>query len=79
MDGTKRPLLEQHLAEAERHVAEGERLLEHERATIEQRRRQGLDVELAMQLLAEMEYTQRMHVEERERLRCELRAMSPQS
>ena len=74
MDGTKRQQLEQHLAEAERHVVEGERLLEQQRALIDYRRREGLDVQLALELLGEMEYTQRLHVGERDQLLQELRA-----
>ena len=74
MNATKLQMLEQHLAQAERHVADGERLLEKQRAMIERRQGEGLDVELATQLLAEMEYTQRLHIEDRDRLRSELRA-----
>ena len=73
MDARKRQLLEQNLAAAERHVVEGERLLEKQRASIEQRRLDGFDVELATQLLNEMEYTQRMHIADRDRLRRECR------
>jgi hypothetical protein len=71
MNVMKRQMLEEHLAEAERHVAEGERLIEDQRARIEERRRGGLDVELATQLLEQMERAQRMHVEDRDRLRRE--------
>jgi hypothetical protein len=65
-------LLREHLGEAERHVAQGERLVEHQRMTIEARRRDGLDIELPTQLLAEMEESQRLHIEGRNRLREEL-------
>jgi hypothetical protein len=64
--------IERHLAEAERHVATGERLLAQQRSTIEERRRDGHDVALAIDLLAQLELAQRHHVEELERLRLEL-------
>src|SRR5262245_32443194 len=76
MDPQKRQALEQHFALAERHVTEGERILAQQRAIIAQRRREGLDVELATQLLGEMEHTQRLHVADRERLYNELRGSS---
>jgi hypothetical protein len=72
MDHAKRGLLEQHLAEAERHVAESETRLGHQRASIEERQRDGHDVGLAETLLAEMEQTYRMQLADRERLRHEL-------
>ena len=68
----ERRVLEQHLLNAEAHVVGGERLLEQQRASIEQRRRDGHDVELATQLLAEMEESQRLHLNDRDRLRREL-------
>lgn len=74
MKATKRHLMERHLATAERHVAEGELVLEHQRAMIEHRLARGLDVEFATELLDEMEYTQSLHVGERDRLRRELQA-----
>jgi hypothetical protein len=77
MDPQKRQLLETHLVQAERHIAEGERILAHQRAMIEQRQLEGLDVELATQLLGEMEHTQRLHIADRERLYHELRGSSP--
>ena len=73
MNTAKRQRLERHLAEAERHIAEGERVLEQQRTLVEQRRLDGLDVELAEQILGEMEYTQRLHVAERKSLYRELR------
>jgi hypothetical protein len=72
MDTSKHRLLEQSLAEAERHVTEGERLLEQQRNNIEERRRDGHDVRLSIELLSEMEETQRMHIAGRDRLRNEL-------
>ena len=74
MNAVKRQMMERHLATAERHVAEGELVLEHQRAMIEHRLAMGLDVGLATELLGEMEYTQCLHVGERDRLRRELRA-----
>ena len=72
MKSYKQLVLEQNLLNAEVHVAGGERLLEQQRASIEQRRRDGRNVELATRLLAEMEETQRLHVNDRDRLRREL-------
>jgi hypothetical protein len=63
--------LAQHLVEAERHVSEGERLVAHQRKTIEKRRRDGHHIELAMQLLDEMEESLRLHIHDRDRLRRE--------
>ena len=68
----ERALLEQRLAEAERHVLEGERLVQRQRATIEERRHAGLEVELATDLLAMMEDTLGLHIADRDRLRREL-------
>jgi len=72
MDSTKHRLLTQGLAEAERHVTEGERLLEQQRNNIEERRRDGHDVRLSIELLSHMEEAQRMHIAGRDRLRNEL-------
>ena len=72
MDGAKRRLLEEHLILAERHVADGERLLERQRRIVEDRQREGLDVELSTDLLMQMEELQRMHIADRDRLRNEL-------
>jgi hypothetical protein len=58
-----------HFVEAERHVSEGERLVQHQRRIIEKRRRDGHHTELAMQLLAEMEESLRLQIEDRDRLR----------
>jgi hypothetical protein len=62
----------QHFVEAERHVAEGERLVAHQRRVIEKRRRDGRHTELAMHLLAEMEKSLRLRIQERDRLRQHL-------
>jgi hypothetical protein len=78
MNGAKRGLLEQHLAEAERHVAESETRLGHQRASVEERQRDGHEVGLAATLLAEMEETYRMQLADRERLRGELAALRRQ-
>ena len=72
MDGAKRGRLEQRLAQAEIHVSEGERLVQQQRATIEERLRDGHDVGLAKQLLAELEESLRLHIADRHRLRQEL-------
>lgn len=79
MDRDKRQQVERHLDEAERHVAEGERLLESERRNVEERLRDDHPVTLAMELLTTMEETQRLHREDRDRLRREFADKPPTS
>jgi hypothetical protein len=71
-DVVARNVLEQHLAQAERHVLQGDLILERQRRLIDQRLRDGRDIELAVELLAQMEEMQRMHLADRDRLRDEL-------
>jgi hypothetical protein len=71
MDGDERHIA-QNFVEAERHVAEAERLVEHQRRMIEKRRRDGRHAELAMHVLAEMEESLRLRIQERDRLRQHL-------
>jgi hypothetical protein len=56
------------LERAERHVLKGERLVERQRATVEELRRDGHNVDLATGLLAEMEKSLRLHIGDRDRL-----------
>ena len=72
MDDDKRGMLEKRLAQAEIHVSAGERLLRQQRAAIEERRRDGHDVALAEELLAEMEESLSLQIADRNRLRQEL-------
>ena len=67
MDNVKRRLMERNLQEAERHVTESEALIEGQRTSIDERRRDGHDVELAVDLLDEMEESQRVQVMDRDR------------
>jgi hypothetical protein len=71
MDSEKRRIA-QHLLESERHVSEAERLVEYQRMRVDKRRCAGHHTQLAMQLLAEMEESLRLHVQDRDRLRQEL-------
>ena len=66
-------MLEEHLAEAERHVGRRAASAE-ERQIIAEPSRDGHDVALALNLLEEMETTQRLSLADRERLRKELAA-----
>lgn len=72
MDKSRKDALENELDDAERHVERGERLIERQRNSIEERRRDGHDVELASDLLGEMEESQRHHIEHRDLIRGEL-------
>lgn len=72
MDSARRRQLEEQLAKAEYRVFQGRLLLERQRESLEQRRSHGHDVKLAMNLLAVMEETQRLHEAHRDRLRREL-------
>jgi hypothetical protein len=56
-----RQMLLDHLALAESRVAMGDVRLERERASIEERRRNGLDVKEAERLLRNLEQSQRIH------------------
>jgi hypothetical protein len=57
------------LETAERHVSHGERLVERQRAAVEELRRDGHNVDLATRLLAVMEETLRLQIDDRDRLR----------
>ena len=77
MESEERRLAEEHFTLAEKHVSEGERLVEHQRKTIDERRREGHDVELPVKVLAEMEESLRLHIEGRDRLLRELTGDRP--
>ena len=67
-------LLKQLLAEAEQRVSADELQLMQQRDTVEKRLRYGHDLEHAMTLLAKMEKSQQLHLEESDCLRDELAA-----
>ena len=62
----------EHLAMAKRHVAEGEIHLSRQRALIAELDRDGHDTADARAILATMLETQRLHVEDRDRILKEL-------
>lgn len=66
----------EHLAQAEMHVASGERHIAEQRAIIDELERGGNDAAEAKALLASFEQTQRLHLENRNRLRRELEKAS---
>ena len=65
-------LVEGHLAQAERHVAEGEQHIARQRELIDEMKRDGRDITMAVELLQTFERTQASHVEDRDRIRAEL-------
>ncbi|MDA9421513.1 MULTISPECIES: hypothetical protein [Bradyrhizobium] len=67
-----RTMLQQHLAMAERHVALGEHHLAKQEALIAELDRDGHDTADALKLLATMRATQRLHLQDRNRLLAEL-------
>ena len=75
MDG-ERQLLEERLAVANRHVTVGRLLLDRHRTNIAEGRLDTHLLGLATQLLAELEESLRLHLEDRNRLRKELAKMS---
>jgi len=64
------------LAQAEMHVASGERHIAEQRAIIDELERGGNDATEAKALLTAFEHTQRLHVENRDRLRRDLEKAS---
>jgi hypothetical protein len=62
----------EHLAMAERHVTEGEIHLSRQRALVAEWDRDGHDTADARAILATMLETQRLHVEDRDRMLKEL-------
>lgn len=66
----------QNLAQAEMHVASGERHISQQRAIIDELERGGHDATEAKALLVGFEQTQRLHLENRDRLRQELKKAS---
>jgi hypothetical protein len=61
-----------YLAQAERHVKEGQDVLSRQHKTIAELKRGGHDAADALQLLADFEEIQALHVADRDRLRKEL-------
>lgn len=72
LNAVDKDVTERHLAQAERHVALGERHIATQRAIIAELVRDGHDTSRAEALLATFEQSQRLHVEDRDRLRKEL-------
>ena len=66
----------ENLAQAELHVASGERHIAQQRAIIDELERAGQDATEARALLAGFEQTQRLHIENRDRLRRQLEKAS---
>ena len=75
MDGERR-LLEERLAVANRHVTVGRLLVERHRKNIAEGRLDAQLLGLATQLLAELEESLRLHLEDRNRFRRELGKLS---
>ncbi|RXG83666.1 hypothetical protein EAS61_41455 [Bradyrhizobium zhanjiangense] len=67
-----RTMFQQHLAMAERHVALSEKHLLKQEALIAELDRDGHDTADAVELLATMRATQRLHLQDRDRLLTEL-------
>ncbi|SFH81178.1 hypothetical protein [Bradyrhizobium sp. Gha] len=65
-------MLQQHLAMAERHVALGEDHLARQEALVAELDRDGHDTADALAILATMRETQRLHLQDRDRLLAEL-------
>jgi hypothetical protein len=70
-------LVRKHLILAEQHVSRGEELLERQRALIRELERDGHDVRNAYKLLVQLERTQTLHIEDRDRLRDEIASLAP--
>jgi hypothetical protein len=64
--------IEQHLTQTLEHIALGEVNMARQRQLIAELQRDGHDTTEAMELLAMLEETQRIHVETRERLQQQL-------
>jgi hypothetical protein len=79
MDSNKRHRLEQRLAEADIHVSQSQRLVDGQRESIDRRRSLGLDVKAAMSLLAVLEDSLQLHMDDRERVRRGLVAVTAEA
>lgn len=65
-------MLEEHLAMAERHVAEGQQRVEGQRRLVAEMERDGHDIVEGRRMLAAFEETQRLAIEDRDRIAQEL-------
>lgn len=65
-------MLQDHLSLAEKHVAIGEKNIAKQRALLDELARDGHDIAMAQQLLAQFEDLQALHVADRDRIRAEL-------
>ncbi|HVY82680.1 MAG TPA: hypothetical protein VG994_16935 [Steroidobacteraceae bacterium] len=70
-----RALIAAHLALAERHVTEGEHRLQNQRDLLERIRQSGHDTATAEDILRQFERIQASHIEDRDRLRRELKIL----
>jgi hypothetical protein len=68
----ERGMLEEHLAMAERHVAEGQQRVEGQRRLVAEMERDGHDIVEGRRMLAAFEETQRLAIEDRDRIAQEL-------
>jgi len=69
---SKRDVLKQHLALAEKHIAEGAGHVERQRQIVEELKPRGQDVRRSADLLKLFEETLATHIDERDRLLEEL-------
>ena len=65
-------MIAEHLAKAEENAVDGAKQVERQRALLVELERDGHDTRLARDLLARLEALQRLHIEDRDRLRAEL-------
>jgi hypothetical protein len=67
-----RAMWRRHLAVAERHVAENQRHITHQRQIVAELEQGGYDTSIARALLTQFEATQKLHIEDRDRLQADL-------
>ena len=68
MNTEQRRHLDRRLIEAEMHVSKADQLVERQRAMVEDLRRQRHDTAAAQRLLTQMELSQRLHIDDLDRL-----------
>jgi hypothetical protein len=71
--------VEHHLALAEKHVAQAQAVVEQQRRIVAELRRDGHDSMLSRQILATLEQTLVLHIEDRDRLIKELASLERSS
>ena len=67
-----RAMWQRHLALAEQHVAEGRHHISHQRQIVAELEQGGYDTSIARALLRQFEATQKLHIEDRDRLQADL-------